>query len=321
MLRQAIDPSSTEAFSANLLKMRLDQAKQLNIGSGSTKSSIESAFSSAGYDKMAALQKKKQISSLLTAKSNPSNQIKKNLFQNVYARNQVASETKPTANVKPIIPNIPISNLLNSTMTTPSVQSSQGPDISTVPGEKFRPASATSFSTTFKSNNISATDGDGLYSMSSVHVSESDQGDRSPFLHGAPSQRESFLLPSGMSAGYANNQKFSQPYNQIFPQENKHFENAYGKGGYPASPFQPLHLASNSNNRNSKQSGRNTSSEGLNNLRCRFNTNSYSDNISDNKRQFSSLRGKNNPGGENLFQSTLSYHLANKISKRHLSQR
>ena len=148
---------------------------------------------------------------------------------------------------------------------------------------------------------------------------ESRQGSQSQptvLWRGRPTAQH-FLNPSGISTSCPNTQtSLHQVYGHGFRHlEGQNIENAYAQRAYSTSAFQPLHIASKFNNRTSKSSARHVSCDSLNNLGFGFGTNNYSDN----KRGLTNFRSKSS--GENIFQSTLSYHLANKFSKRHFSQR
>ena len=189
-------------------------------------------------------------------------------------------------------------------------------------GDKFGSTATNNFSTTFKCSSTSSADDDGLYSMSSVHVSSDfEKNNKSSFSRGNKSsqneRRDQFLHPSGIPPSYSNtHSSFHKPYSQSFQHyEGQNLNNTYSKGGYSTSAFQPLHTTSKFNNRNSKSSARKFSCESLNNLVFGFSTN----NSSDNDRGLNNFRSK--ISGENIVQSTLSYHLSNKFSERHFSQR
>ena len=308
--------SSNLPFSTNLLKTRLDSTTKHNVGS-----TVDIAFSSTRSDNAVEFRKKCKISSLLTAKS-ASTLMQKNMNQNVRG-NSVTSENNPTSNLTPIVPNIiqptPFFNSL--TQATSNVENKDESNLSNPlgAGDKYGPTGANNFSTTFKRSSTTSVDDDGLYSMSSVHFSSDfEKNNSSSFLRGNKTslneRRDQFLHPSGIPTSHSNtHSSFQKPFSQSFqPYEGPNFDNTYSKGGYSNSAFQPLNITSKFNNRNGKSSARKFSCESLNNLVFGFSTN----NNSDNNR---GLRSK--ISGENIVQSTLSYHLSSKFSKRHLSQR
>ena len=163
-----------------------------------------------------------------------------------------------------------------------------------------------------------------MYSMSSVHFSDSRQSSnhRSPFLPhfnggNEPLNRKEnpFLISSGAkpSSCPTNQHNLQQHYGQFFqPKLDSQPPTFDDRGGHHiSSAFHPLHNASKYNSRPFRSDSSRTSYESPNFLKL--------SSVSDNRGSFSNLRGAN--PGDNSFQSTLSYHLANKFSKRHLNQR
>ena len=104
-----------------------------------------------------------------------------------------------------------------------------------------------------------------------------------------------------------------QHYGQFFqPKLDSQPSTFDDRGGHHiSSAFHPLHNASKYNSRPFRSDSSRTSYESPNFLKL--------SSVSDNRGSFSNLRGAN--PGDNSFQSTLSYHLATKFSKRHLNQR
>ena len=302
--------SATDKFSSNLLKMRLDSAAKANTRNE--------------YAKTTELMKKKQISSLLTAKSTSSSSLKKSLLQNDFSGNSGTAENIPIFNASLVVPNI-LQNTpyANSTPPSSSAEAKDGRarSVSSGSSDRYVPSSkANNFSTTFKCQTAPPADGDGLYSMSSAHVS--DEGHSFLQQMSQAQRRGSFptIAASGMSSSPFQG---SLPgYSQNFQaQEGQSFDGIYGKGGYPNMAFQSLQMpTAKSNNRNHKSSGpRNVAGESLSDsLRLRFNLNNYNNGFSDDKRGlFGSTSSKDN----SVFHSSLSYQLADKFSRRLFSPR
>ena len=297
---------ATDKFSGNLLKTRLDSAAKSNTRKE--------------YLKTTELMKKKQISSLLTAKSNSSSSLKKSILQNDFSGS--SSENTPLFNASPVVPNI-LQNALYVSSTTPnsSGEAKDGPTrpVSSGSSDRYVPSSkGNNFSTTFKCHTTPQTDGDGLYSMSSAHVSD----DGRSFLQQMSQSQRRGSFPSISTSGMSSSpfQGNLQGYSQNFQMhEGQSFDGSYGKGGYPNLAFPSMQMASKSNNRAQKSNGpRNVAGECSDSLRFRFNLNNYNNCFSDDKR---GLFGSNSPNDSNIFHSSLSYQLADKFSRRLFSPR
>ena len=258
-------------------------------------------FDSKYFDKTTDLLKKKQISSLLTAKSNPSSSLKKSLLDRNFAGTSGSSE------------NVVLSSASHGSL---------GSNLSGQEEKYGSMSKGNKFSTSFKSYDSPQTDGDGLYSMSSAHVSDEGRS----FLHRISQNQRPGSFPSLSSSGLSSS-SFSihgplQGYSQSFQhQEGQNFEGFYNKGGYPSLSFQSLHMASKSNNKSIKTSGtRNVDSESSDNLRFRFNSNSHNPSPGDDKRGFHTF-GSKSSNDSNMFHSSLSYQLADKFTRRLFSPR
>ena len=203
------------------------------------------------------------------------------------------------------------------------------PSTRTIARENYEPAdNISTFFTTYKCHNKKRTpaDGEGFYSMSSIHVSETDQNECSPFLYGnnsIPIARKNVSSSAGSSTSYPIKTSYQQSYTRGLQQETQAFDNTHDKGGYVSSAFKSLHIPSTSNNGNRINSSRkHDSSEGSNDPPFRFCTRNYSSIKCSNRGnhiEVTSCRTKNT--GENNYQSTSSYHLPNKVSKRQFGQR
>ena len=318
--------SDAEEFSNNPFKMRIDSATKLN--NRTSRSNLESGggFDSKQFDRATDMLKKKQISSLLTAKSTPSLTFKKSFLQNEFTATTGTSENVSTSKASQVVRNM----LNDSHHASPAPSTSLGESKDSLKessslgmGDKYGSGSKdNSFSTTFKSYNAPQTDGDGLYSMSSAHVSEEGRS----FLNqiSQAQRRGSFpsFSTSAISSSHINDQGLLQGYSQSYRQQDRqNFDGYYNKGGYPNLAFQSLHMASKSNYRNNKTSfAKNADSESSDSLRNRLPSNSYNNNFGDHKRGLNNF-GNKSSNDNGIFHTSLSYQLADKFTRRLFSSR
>ena len=318
--------SATDGFNSSSLKMRMDSESSPNnrTNRGSQDSTV--GFDSKQFDRATESLKKKQISSLLTAKSTPSTSFKKSLLQKEFTPTCGVTENPSTSKASHAVRNI-LHKPHHASPTLPSTlgDSKDGSKESVSQGSGDRYGSAgksNNFSTTFKRYNAPQMDGDGLYSMSSAHVSDEGRS----FLHqiSQAQRRGSFpsLSTQGMSSSHLNNQGPLLGYPPNFQQpDGQNFDGFYSKGGYPNLAFHSLHMASKSNNRNNKTSiTRNMDSESSDSLRYRFSSSNYINSFAEDKRGLHNF-GSKSSNDSNSFHSSLSYHLADKFSRRLFSPR
>ena len=320
--------------------MRLDKTNPANVtASQPNGGKSESLFDSSNYNPSSEMEKKRKMSPFLTVK--PSTAICKDnddVSNNLAADNSAPGEGNAVSSsmTPPMIPNISSPSFVNSVLNSSRSESKQTsstafPTTLSGGGEGQRHVTNTytNLLRTMNSDTLSSASGggggDGMYSMSSVHFSDSRQSSnhRSPFPphfnggHEPQNRNENpFLISSGAkpSSCPTNQHNLQQHYGQFFqPKLDSQPSTFDDRGGHHiSSAFHPLHNASKYNSRPFRSDSSRTSSyESPNFLKL--------SSVSDNRGSFSNLRGAN--PGDNSFQSTLSYHLANKFSKRHLNQR
>ena len=319
--------------------MRLDKTNPANVtASQPNGGKSESLFDSSNYNPSSEMEKKRKMSPFLTVK--PSTAICKDnddVSNNLAADNSAPGEGNAVSSsmTPPMIPNISSPSFVNSVLNSSRSESKQTsstafPTTLSGGGEGQRHVTNTytNLLRTMNSDTLSSASGggggDGMYSMSSVHFSDSRQSSnhRSPFpphFNGGnePLNRNEnpFLISSGAkpSSCPTNQHNLQQHYGQFFqPKLDSQPSTFDDRGGHHiSSAFHPLHNASKYNSRPFRSDSSRTSYESPNFLKL--------SSVSDNRGSFSNLRGAN--PGDNSFQSTLSYHLANKFSKRHLNQR
>ena len=186
-----------EPFHTNILKMRLDKTNPANLTASQTNNGkTESSFDSSNHNPSSEMEKKRKMSPFLTVK--PSTAICKDnddISNNLAADNSAPGEGNPVSSsmTPPMIPNIPSPSFVNSVLNSSRSESKQTSSTAFPTtlsgggeGQRHGTNTYTNLLRTMNSDNLSSASGgggDGMYSMSSVHFSDSLQSSkhRSPF--------------------------------------------------------------------------------------------------------------------------------------------